>query len=184
MMRHLHSLSNGIEQLLFRHQYMINAITAGCAAVIVVMSFWIISTVKRQEATSQRAVQIATARLFITDLDDFTDHLGYLCYFALLGHRPAKKDLDAPQDGLSYLLNVLRDTGITRPERPVDDHLVAQFRTRAAVTRSAELKIVYNRIEDLMELAVDSGHSEMLDGQLMELYTEIGKRIGSIRGPS
>jgi hypothetical protein len=184
MMSHLHSLSNGLEQLLFRHQYMINAITAGCAAALVVMSFWILATVKRQAATSQRAVQIATARLFITDLDDFTDHLGNLCYLALLGHRPTKRDLGAPQDGLSHLLNVLRDTAIARPVRPAGDRPVAQFRTRAAVARSPELQIVYNGIEDLIELANNSGHSEMLDKRLTELYAEIGKGIRSIRGPS
>jgi hypothetical protein len=184
MMSHLHSLSNGLEQLLFRHQSMINAITAGCTAVVVVVSFWIITTVKRQVAISQRAVQIATARLFITDLDDFTDRLGYLCYFALLGHRPRKEDFGVPQDGLSHLLNVLRDTAITRPERPGDDRPVAQFRTRATVARSTELQIVYNRIEDLIDLANNSGYSEMLDGRLMELHVEIGKGTGNIRGPS
>lgn len=183
MINHLHSLSNGFEQLLFRHQYMIDAIIAVCAAAVVVISLRVLAAVRRQAAASQRTVQIATAQLFITNLDSFTDHLGYLCYFALLGHRPGKDDLVAPQDGLSRLLSVLRDSAIARPARPLNDPLVGQFRARAAVARSPELQIVHSRVEDLVELANNSGHPEMLDARITELHAEIGKDISGIRGP-
>jgi type II secretory pathway pseudopilin PulG len=182
MISHLHGLSNGLEQFLFRHQYMFGAVTALCAVAVVVISLLILAALTRQAASSKRAVQIAAAQLFISNLDRFTDQLGYLSYLALLGQRPSK-DFAAPRDGLSRLLSVLSDKAIAPPARPTDDLLIGQFRTKAAVVRSAELQILYTRIENLVEMANSSGHLEMLDRRITELHVEIGKDIGSIRGP-
>jgi hypothetical protein len=184
MINHLHRLSNGLEQLLFRHQYMIDAVIAVCAAAVAVISLAVLAMVRRQVAASQQTVHLATEQLFITNLDIFTNHLGYLCYVALLGHRPAKDDLVAPQNGLSRLLSVIRDSAIAGPGRLQDDPLVGQFRLKAIIVRSAEVQLVHSQAADLIDLANRSGHSDMLDRRILELHAEIGKDLGSIRGPS
>jgi hypothetical protein len=180
---HLHSFSNWLEQLLARHQSMIEAVTALSAAAVLVIAIRILLLVRQQAIVQHRAIRIAGTALFVANRDSFSDHLGYLCYWTMLGHKPNMDSIEAPRTGLSLLLDTLRDKDPKSLLSLKDHPLAAQFRPKGAIMRSPEIQILRTEMHDFVTLANDSGCATMVDGRIADLYAETTENMRSIRGP-
>ena len=178
-----HGFSNWLENLLSRHQYMINAVTAVSAVAVVVIAVRILSLLNRQTIARQRDSQIAGKGLFLANRDRLNDHLGYLSYCALLGRRPSKDSLETPENGLSLLLDALHDTDPGSSKRLKDHPQAIQFRPKSVILRSSEMQDLVAEMNDIITLADDCGCSNLVDRRIIELYSESNKNVPSIRGP-
>jgi hypothetical protein len=178
-----HIFSNSLEIFLFRHQYIVTAVTAASAVIIMVIAIKILLSAKQQTIVRQRTNMIAGIRLFVGNRDGLSDHLGYLCYCALLGHRPSGDGLGTPRNGLSFLLDVLRDRDAGSLTRLKDHPQATQFRSKAVIVRSPEMENLIVEVHDLIALADDCGCSSMVNGRITDLYSESKKSVPSLRGP-
>jgi hypothetical protein len=159
---------------------MIDAVTAVSAAAILFIALRIWLFARQHTVAQQRAARIAGIELFVVNRNGLSAHLGLLCYWALLGRN---LNIDAPGDGLSLLLDALRDKDAGSSRRLKDHPLAAQFRPKLAIIRSPEMLRLFAEIEDFVTLANDSGCPTMVEDRITDLYAEVRKTMTSIRGP-